>query len=350
LSGISTALVFQCRQPVGVFTFLAVVLFFLYLFILNQITASELKKYLLNYIIGNILISLIFIVWLVANHAFIDWWEQSILLPILWALGQHASGNVVVNANMGSVVNNISIVGINVSAGRGISINNIGPIFYLVRVILYGWPIFFICMFIKNYKKSIIALLIFISLASGIQFYPAHDIRHCYWGGTIMIGVIALAVYQFVEYCFSRGFPGVNKKNVEYITAIVLIVIFLPLTSIFIREGLKKISKKYYFVEKPKVLKGIRLTQEEANFYTSVYSTIEKYFNNNPEGNVISKGDAIFLTFDPRIINFHPMYVNWGYLNKLIYPDYPSQLGRHIVIHKPLILEFMIYPLKRDNV
>jgi 4-amino-4-deoxy-L-arabinose transferase-like glycosyltransferase len=352
LAGASSSLIFWCRQPVGAFVFLAVLVFFIYLLVFKNITALELKKYLANYVSGSILISMMFVLWLVINHAFIDWWKQSILLPIFWVIKEHATvgvgnSNIIANTN---VINNISAAiasGIDISINRGISISGGGGVLYLARAIIYGWPLIPIWVLIKNSRKPIIVLLAFVCLASGLQFYPQHDIRHCYWGGTLILGLFALLIYQLVS-VFLWHKLKINKKLVEYLSAIIFMAIFLPVVFCYIKEGLKKVNKKYYFVDQPSVLKNIRLTKEEVDFYTSPYLEIERYFKDNPNGNVISEGFAIFLTFDPRIKNFHPMYVNWGTSNMFIYPDFDYKLKQYTEINKPLILSFKADPLKRN--
>jgi 4-amino-4-deoxy-L-arabinose transferase-like glycosyltransferase len=346
IAGASISLAFWCRQPVGILTFVAVIAYFVYLFISKQINTLVLKKYIFLFLIGNLLIGIIFFTWLVANHALIDWWKQSILLPILWAMGQHAPLSI---AN--SVINTseVSGIGIAISNDRGIYIINSGIFPYLVRIIIYGWPLLLTWIFIKNSKRPFIVLLVFVSLVSGFQIFPAHDIRHCYWGFTPMLGLIALLIFQLVNDYFVHNFK-ISGKVIEYLSIFIFLLIFSPLFNIYMKEGLKKINTKYLLVEQPAVLKNMRLTKDEVLFYKDIYQKIEDYFSDCPKGNVITRGDALYLTFDTKIKNFHPMYVNWGYLNKLIYPDYPGQLSKYIAIHKPLILEFMPDPLKRNNV
>ena len=327
---ISTSLVFWCRQPVGVFTILSLVAFLVYLFYLKGIDIVGLKKYLFYYIGGNILISAIFIVWLSANHAFIDWWKQSILLPLFWAIGQHTVLGVgSVSAGVGSEVMINSIRGIYIC-------NSNGVIHYLARIFLYGWPMLLIFVLIRNFKKPIIVLLVLVSLVSGFQFYPAHDIRHCYWGGTLMLGLVALLIYQFVGYVLSHKLK-IIKNKIEYLSVIIFVIIFLPAVSIYLKMGIKKMNTEYYFIDKPSILKNIRLTREEVKLYAKKYEKIEDYFKNNPRGNVIiNGGNFLFLTFDNRIKNFHQMYVNWNY--PMLYPDYSNKLKQYIITSNPLIL------------
>lgn len=310
--GVSTALTFWCRQPVGISMFLAVVAFYIYLYLLKKIDTKELRKCLLNYITGNILITALFIVWLAANHAFIDWWKQSIIFPFFWGVQYKGAGltNIIRIPFPGS---NSPLI----------------PIWSLL-------PIATIFVLIRNPKNQIISFLAFIGLASWLQYYPSSDIAHLYWGGTPMLGLCALFFYQIVNEFFVSN-SKIPENIIKYLTIIILVIIFLPDAAYRIDKGLKKINRRYYFVGQPAVLKGIRLTREDADLYANTYQKIEKYFNDNPDGNVITRGpSALCLTFDSRIKNFHPMYVNWELINGSIYRDYPDRLKRYVETNKPL--------------
>lgn len=309
--GVSTALTFWCRQPVGISMFLAIVTFYTYLFLFKKINTKELKKCLFNYIIGNILVNALFIIWLAANHAFIDWWKQSILFPFFWA--QRSSGGL------------MNIIG----ATFPRSINPIISIWSLL-------PIATICVLIRNSKNQIISFLAFVGLASWLQYYPVPCIRHLYWGGTPMLGLCALFIYQIVN-DFLVNNSKIPKNMIKYLAIIIFVIILLPDVGHRIDRGLKKINRRYYFVDQPAFLKNIRLTGNEVDFYSNTYQKIEKYFNHNPNGNVITNGpDALCLIFDTRIKNFHPMYINAPLVNESIYRDYPNQLKRYIETNKPL--------------
>lgn len=314
LSGVSTALTFWCRQPVGIFMFLAVIAFYAYRFFSRQIAPGESKKRLFSYIAGNMLINAFFIIWLAVNHAFVDWWKQSIILPLFVA--QQGSGiPLLIKIIPGLFLRSFSSVSV--------------------------WsllPIATICVLIRNSKNQIISLFAFIGLASWLQYYPLGCIRHYYWGATPMFGLSVLFIYQLINDFFLNG-PKIPKNTIKYLAVIIFVIIFLPDVNYRIKEGFKKINKKYYFVDYPAILKNIRLTKEESDLYTNIYWKIERYFKDNPKGNVITEGNnALCLTFDARIKNFHPMYVNWPSVNKSIYQDYPNQLKRYIETNKPLII------------
>ena len=63
LASISTALIFWCRQPVGIFTFLAINVYFTYVFFNKQIKKQIFKKYLFEFFFINILVHFVFIIY-----------------------------------------------------------------------------------------------------------------------------------------------------------------------------------------------------------------------------------------------------------------------------------------------
>lgn len=197
-------------------------------------------------------------------------------------------------------------------------------------------PITTTCILIRNFKNQNISLLCFIGLASWLQYHPIPDIQHLYWAGTPMLGLCALFFYQMVN-DFFLNYSKIPSNTIKYLVVIIFVIVFLPDVGHRIGRGFKKINKRYYFIDQPVFLKDIRLTKEEVRLYTDTYQKIEEYFHYHPNGNVVTRGyDALCLTFDSRIKNFHPMFINSELVNQTIYRDYPKQLDRYIEINKPL--------------
>ncbi len=337
LTGITTALVFLCRQPVGFFTFTAMAFFYLYLFLQREISIFEFRKILLNYAAAYFAIFSIFLIWLLINNALIDWWKQSIIMPFLWAVKQPAGINIgSSSAAVSQPFIGLDNLGIGLVSTRGFYVERAGLFLYLARAIVYFWFLLPFLSFIRNRKNIPIVLFSIICIASGLQIYPVRDIRHIYWSFVLMPGIIALLVYQFTGKFFKYN-PKVSKKAVLFISASIFILIFLLLTAVYLIRGIDKAKDEYYFADKPLVLKGMRLTKKERDFYQRVYQKIEKYFMGNPSGNVlIDSGNMIFLTFDNRIKNIHPIYFNLSY--SPCYPEYQKIRNEYILSNNPLIL------------
>ena len=316
LASVSTALIFWCRQPVGVFTFLAIVFYFIYLYFTKQIKYKTFDRYLSHFIIVNFLISLIFILYFTLNHSVIDWWKQSILLTFIW--GENTSNGFDISKTIYSLLP---------------TSNSSLSIWALI-------PISTILLLITNHKNKLLLLPIFVGLASWLQYYPVADIRHQYWAATPMIPLFCLFIYQLCQRFIFSNF-NLTKNVVKLFTILIIIIIFLPDLSNHIKQGIIKINTNYQYVEQPAVLKGIKLNPAEAEYYQYMSQKITDYFQKNPQGNVITNGpNALYLTFDSRIKNIHPMYVYWPMVSNAFYPNYISTQNNYLEKEKPLFISF----------
>lgn len=310
LAGIFTALTFWCRQPVGVFLFLFVTTFYL----IN-------KKPVSTYVRGNLYTMAVFLLWLVFNGALVDWWKQSIMFAFYWSQSE----------------------GIGFSLSKvftSLFPNVITP--FTIWSPLPVWAVLPLgtgLLLIRNFTNKKIQLLSLIGLASWFQYYPMSDIRHLYWAATPMFPLLAVFIYQlFTEFLnsdlkFTKIFIGV-------VSAVVFMGIFWPEAIYRLSSAREKVLQTYVSVTSPSVLKFMRLSFSEAEFYSRVNGEIQSYFAQNPNGNVVAKGNnALYLTLDPRIKNIHPMYINLTIANETIYQDYPAIINEYIELNKPLLFD-----------
>jgi hypothetical protein len=318
LSGVSIALTFWCRQSVGAIIVLSVVAFYIYLLIFRQMNRNTFKKNLYSFLAGNISVHAIFFLWLIVNHALGDWWQQSIVFVIVFARWT--------NEFFGSNPRTF----LSILFPDSVSLISIWSVL----------PITSIIVFLRNMKNKTIVLLSFVGLASWHQYYPSPDAQHTYWSATLMLVLFVLCLYQIIRDFFIRRFriPG---HMAQYLVIIFCILFFRPDIAYRINMAANKMNAVHYFIDQPAVLRHIALSKNEADFYEDAFLQIEKYFLDFPDGNVITTGrNALYLTFDLRIKNFNPMYVNWGLANEKLYKDYPNLLSRYIEMNKPLIIAF----------
>ncbi len=315
LASISTALIFWYRQPVGVFTFLAIIVYFAYLYITKQIKKQVFYKHLVNFLFVNFLVSLIFIIYFILNHSLIDWWKQSISFAFTWSQGASDGFNV------------LSII------------NDLLPSSYSPLSIWTLIPISTLLLGITNLKSKLLSLPIFIGLSSWLQYYPVEGIRHQYWAATPMIPLFCLFIYQLCQHIILPKFH-LQKNIAKYLAVLITIISFLPDISFRVKSGLLKINASYQYLEQPAVLKGMKMTPDEANFYQYLSQEITNYFEKNPQGNVVTNGpNALYLTFDSRIYNIQPMYVNWGRrINNGIYPNYSNIFYNYLERENPFLI------------
>lgn len=366
-AGVSSALTFWCRQPIGIFLSASLIL---YLVILNLFLRKTKLIYnlksMLMFVLGIIITMFGFISWLVLNGALYDWWLQQIYFAFLFATK--------ITQGQGFIITNV--------------LNNLFAISKLENV-TYIWTVFpiicllFICKLLisllyNNYclkhsisndkniniftkirvimspvdikkkrkvkaknktntdeekisiKEIVLSALLFTSIASWMQYYPVPCTRHLYWSAAPMIGIFTYFIWSML-----------NKQKTllkTLITLLVLLSFFGYDTGYRIKEGLDKLNKNYVQVSAPNVLRGMRLSESQANYYNEVAKIIDEYLHKHPERGLISIGkDAIYLTFQKNNNNFHPLYVYWDDVVPL-YPDYLQSLDRYIKENKPLIL------------
>lgn len=316
LASISTALIFWCRQPVGVFTFLAINAYFIYIFFNKQIKKQIFTKYLIEFFFINFLVSFIFIIYFILNDSLIDWWKQSILLAFHF------------NQTYGSGFDILGVI-------RSLFPISLSPLSIWVLI-----PIFTLLLMVTNYKNKFLPLIIFIGLASWLQYYPVACIRHFYWGATPMVPLFCLFIYQLCQQ-FILSNLNLHKNLVKYFSVLIIIISFLPDISYRAKNGLLKINTSYQYLEQPAVLKGMKIDQQEAVFYQYMSQEITNYFEKNPQGNVVTNGpNALYLTFDSKINNIQPMYVSWALIDDSIYTNSTKILNDYIERYKPLLISY----------
>jgi hypothetical protein len=252
LSGVATSLTFWCRQPVGVFMFLAISGFFCFLYFLKQIGFKELKHNLILYFAGNFFICLLFVLWLLANHAIKDWWLQSIAFAFMFA--DQRTGTTAFT----SIIN--SLFPKYLSFGPMISIWILIPLSTIFLSVVYSLKLI---SKPKDNQCSIMVLsLCFIGLASWLQYFPVACIRHVYWASTPMF-----CLFSFFIYKSTNRLIGIHTKlnKVIYNLIPIIFILFSMGPDLIYRfiYGLAIIQPSYYSVDQPQILQYMRLTKPQ---------------------------------------------------------------------------------------
>ncbi|MFA6569626.1 MAG: glycosyltransferase family 39 protein [Bacteroidota bacterium] len=332
LSGVAVALTFWCRQPVGIFLFLAYLGYFALKTIKNKFQSiSSILKNLAYFISGTVIIHFSFIIWLISNRALNDWFLQSVILP--YQFGQR----------VGKGYLSLEIL------------NDLFPTFMdflwvlipIICIIFFIWTIYHFLKERKtNSKRELLLVIILVSLASWTQYYPVVCEWHVYWAAYPMIGV---TVYVF--YALSMRMCNFNNKNNlhnnhtiidSYVRIIILLSMFFsvfsPVIIKRIQWGVMRLNDNYLTVNDLSVLKLIRLFPIDKVFYENIYNQLRNYLNKHPDASIITNGpDALYLTFYNQPNNFHPIYINWDD-TKNVYPNYTSTLNSYIQKSNPVII------------
>lgn len=318
-SGAFSVLAFWCRQPVGVFLCFSILI---YLILLNSIIRKVgLRHFLMSvsaFILGIILPSACIFTWLISNGALHDWWLQQIYFAYVFADKANSQQSLIIN----------------VASCLFVALEESGiPRLTNIWVMMPG-----ICFFlfaktflIKRFSERdlIVLSLIFVSLASWMQYYPVLCARHVYWAATPMIGLVSYFAYTI--------FPARMKLSGKALSLFVIFSFFGYDIVARTMEGIDKAAQSYVQLERPHVLAGMKLSEGGFKYYVEVQTIIDDYMGKYPERTVISMGsDALYLTFQRNNNNFHPLYVYWEDMIAL-YPDYNVRLAKYIKEKKPLI-------------
>ena len=298
LASVFSSLVFWCKQTVGVFTILGLLSSFIYLFVNKIITRKTFIK-LGVYLLGvNLIVGLLFILYFLSNQSLVDWYKQSMQLAFLW-------GRI-----FGGGFNPLKIL-------KALFPTSLSPVSVWVLI-----PISAILMQISDHKNKLISLIVFLGLASWLQYYPLSDPRHSYWAVTPIFPLFALFILKICQKFIFVRFK-LSRKTVNHLAILLLSLVFFYDISGRLGKGFSKLMGDYTHVNQPTILKGMRLPIRNAEFYNYLSKSISDYFIMHPKGNVVTNGpNALYLTFDSRIKNIQPIYVNWTWLDDSIYPDY----------------------------
>jgi len=311
LVGAASALTFWTKQNVGFYTVLGSVFS---LMILNAIKKRKknILDSIINYFIGVLMVSVPLIAWILFNGAIVDWIKQSVIFSSYWV----------------SINDKVNVFeSIFPHAMGSISVWAIIPVIVLIFIAQE--------LYKKNNKNLILLIVCLFSVFSLLQYYPITDIRHLYWSATPAIGVVIYFLYQQIF----------GKLTIKRYLISRIFIFLLACTAIFgldianrISIGITRIFLPYQIISEPSVVRNIKLTKEEAEFYSDTYKTINQYIKIHGQTNFITIGaNALYLTYT-KSTNFHPMYVNWKSINESIYKDYPRIKDNYIKDHKPIII------------
>jgi len=317
--GISAGCTFWVRQPVGFFLIIFSCLSILLTIPKRQFSLPTIFKNILIYSLGLLAITLPILTWITVNGALRDWWLQSIKLAVVF--GQTTGQNF-----------QIKVILQNLFPGSA-DIISLWKLLPIIAVIYLTRSLIKKINKKDNYQDNVQIILSLISVSSWLQYYPVPCPRHLFWAVSPMIGILPKFLVEFQNtFIFNK-----NKHNLF----ISIIVFFLLLKLVVFEEvsnrltwGINKLKTKYYTTNQPTVLKHMKISLEEVEFYQNS----AKIFDTYPQKNVITNGpDAIYGALKPNSTNFHPMYVNWQGVNQTIYPEYKQRLTDYVKNDKPII-------------
>ncbi len=305
LCGVSGSLAFWCRQPVGL-VLLAAMLLCLWGIRLFRDAAHTVRKGFLYGLAGYVLTCVPFFLLFLIQGSLRDWWGQSIGGAFRFAGSQSGLPTAAVQI----VFREDAVL----MATRGMG-EAVHKLLYLLKVlyrcllpfrdaddatvssgVFLLLPLAVIYLFVKNFaglcaarKKHvqdndarneqvlIVAMCVF-ALASWHQYYPVSDVRHWYWAGFPMMGLLVYMVYEFVRATNRRFWTLTTLCIVFVLCGTVLherFVAFRHTRSVTYTQQIDRSVSPY--------LAGLKLSEEQVAFYTEIAEVTDEIVERYPE-------------------------------------------------------------------
>ena len=322
IAGVTAALTFWAREPVGVFMVGSIILFLI---------VSKIKKYkafpIFPFFLTYFCIHGVFLIWLIINNALGAWWYQTIRFPFLWAQSSSQLRIPFIQIIMNLVANPIP------------SSNTLFSLWVVVPLVIVYLGYTLLTSPRREVKQSMLMLSVLICLASWLQYHPVSDIRHLYWGATPMIGYVFYTVWIHT---------GAKKKY--FVFLLICIALFVPDLFYRIHLGYRKIKETYSYVSLtvPDILKYMRVPKGEKIEYEFVVKKIVEFEKKYPKTFITTTApDALYSMFDGKSINCSPFTVNWAWdkYDSALGKKYNKQMIDCINTYKPLIFSKTLYYL-----
>ena len=309
--GISAALTFWSRTPVGVFLIGAVAIFFPAISFFGSLSRKKSTRFFLWFLSGVIVGVIPMFLWFIAAGALRDWWLQSI----------------VYGREFAKVTRGITLF----QLIKSLTISR-----YWTTLYLYGiWlaiPLTSLYLVVREgihlwgHRQPLGSLSVrlfgagLILLASWMQYYPVTEEGHFFWAVSPMIGFFIFVMFR--------------RKLLRVALTVAIIVFFLLRISL----GLQKTQNAHVPVSYPAFLAGMKTTAQEAAYLTQVSTILDQYLTDHPDKTYINlTADAYFSMINPRYRDFHMLYVNWPMVYPM-YPDYVPSYTAYIQANSPVLI------------
>jgi hypothetical protein len=335
LTGVSCALAFWARQPVGVFLTAAISVFLLLRTTVLPRRSVQLK--ILGVFGGGVAVATFpFILWLLSFGGMRDWWAQSIVLA--FHFGSRLSGSF-----------SFDPILIKLFPSVFESKKNLLWLLTIATTLIISLSQF-ISVAVHTSKASarawILLALGITGLASWMQFFPANDQSHFFWAGTPLLPLFVYTSYHSITFVLKHGWEELGKpklRSIEIISGVLTSVLILVSFSSFFATAVSGI--RYYTrapfetLTSPPVLVSMRVAREEKEVLGSVEDKLQTYFARYPGKTYINvTPDALYGLFDSHAYFFHKQHVYWDWASEAVFTDYMSALDSYVSAHRPLIL------------
>ncbi len=315
---------FLCRQPVGIVTVLAFYVSVFFLFAAKKVTFKGIGKPVLVYTLTWIILCIFVVLILLIKGALKDFWIQNIEYMFRFASSVGGGNENTLKRILDSLLGKPS-----------------NSLCYLILP--------FCCMFAFVYQlirtaalkaeltKEHLAVIILsvYGIASWHQYYPVTCLRHLFWAAFPMFGIAVYIVKEMVRIILVK--IKIHKWVCEWTAILLLGLLLFPELKYRYDCAETKTDMLYVYFNDDNYgyLNGLKLTEDEASFYSELHKTIKELENKyvgRPVTNITQ--DGYYACFYP--MNYQPQFNNWGAAN--VYDDYNAKLAEFIAAEKPVLI------------
>jgi hypothetical protein len=282
LTGMIVSLTFWSKQPVGILLFLSMLSFYFIMHVLQKSNLKVTLKEIGIFLAGNITVSAALLVWLLMNGAIKDWWIQCFTGIAEWAFA---------------------------SGGWGIAYQAVWAVkdFFPYNF----WTLFPLFAFLTlasvatnighkekiDKQTQILLIILFVSLANWLNYFPVPCYRHYYWAATPLVGIFA-----FCLLCSWKLVVKLLKLNKIVLSFGLALLMLLSITIVSheiikkIEYGIKRYADYRYEVTKPDILSGMMVTHKsQVAALEKLDTAIQTYRTDFPGTSLISLSNLNFL-------------------------------------------------------
>ncbi|MDD5208255.1 MAG: hypothetical protein PHV36_02625 [Elusimicrobiales bacterium] len=310
-SGFAAALTFWFKINYGVVSFLAAIVFLAVL--LAREERGRAARVLAAFTGGHFTAHALFAGWLAVHGSLRDFTLQSVKLALAF------SGYNAFSTSETTAVRLVKSL-LQVDSPHG-------GISYLWLVLpLVSCGVFFhsarAVAFKKNasVKTKTVLAVSSASLALWLGYYPIPSLFHMYPSSVLFFGLLS---YLVLAAASRLGFAG-NRLLVLAILGMIFLPDFAYRTSSFMRKVAWVSS--WERIESPDFLRGMYVPGPEKKAFAEIGTLIAR----SPGRLINLTNSALYSLYKTGGPNFHKMYMDWGWANSFLYPDYVQAVARQI--------------------
>lgn len=312
MCGVATACTFWFKINFGIIHFGSIALSVALLEFLGR--GRNRLRVLCGFVAGCSLVHLCLVIWLLHHQAFQDFWIQSVEFGYLFATQNQFSTNEPLW---------IQVIGclLQINSKHGFT-SALWTFLPITSIVVCGRVIY---AFVKQRSiESSEAVVLSASLISAglwFTYFPVSSVYHMWLGSALSVGIFVYLLWGITQSASTRGRLALR--------VVCLVLVFYPDLSMRSTGCIRKLAalSTYEKIETPSFLRGIYLPRREAQ----VYAQIESMLNRYPEYDLINlTRDGLYSLYRENKHDLHKMYLNWGWINGTLYPEFLPKLREQI--------------------